>query len=148
MCPGEPELLSMELPDTIAAGGAFDASFEVRHFEFSMEGGHDHDDHDHGEDHDDGEEHDDHEEQQPGDDDVFRAGETISEETGCIRGHVHLYIDDLETNPVAQIVNPSARVTLPEDLEPGEHTWIARLHNAEHFIIEPQVVREQPFTVE
>ena len=137
MCPGDPELLSMELPDMIAAGAEFEASFEVRHFEFSMEGGHDHDDHDH----------DGHDAQHP-DDDRFRAGETISAETGCTIGHVHLYVDDLETNPVAQIVDPSAMLTLPEDIEPGEHTWIARLHDAEHFIIEPQVVREQPFTVE
>ncbi len=57
-------------------------------------------------------------------------------------GHVHIYLDDLMTNPVLMQVELVETVTIPDDTEAGTHTLIARLHNSEHEIIEPQVIAE------
>ena len=135
-CGGDPELVSAgDLPDTAAANDMIELAFEVEFFEFSNEGdGHDHD---HG---DDG--HEDH-----GDGDGDKVS-TTSEETGCYIGHVHVYLDDLMTDPLGQITTAEGHVMLPEDIEAGEHRLIMRLHDATHRIIEPQVVLEHPFTVQ
>lgn len=131
-CGGEPELISAgDLPDTAAAGDMLMMAFEVEYFEFSMEGaGHDHD-HDA---HDDG-----------GEEEKVSA---ISDETGCYVGHVHVYLDDLMTDPLAQITTPEGSVMLPDDIEAGDHRLILRLHDATHRIIEPQVILEHMFTVQ
>ena len=121
-CAGEPALLGMTLPEALGASDVFEATFEVENFEFSMEG-----DGDHGT----GGHHD-------GDADA----------TGCLVGHVHLYVDDLMTNPIAQQTFAIGVVTLPSDISAGEHTFIARLHDASHLIIEPQITLEQTFTVQ
>jgi len=140
-CGGDPALVSAgDLPDTAAAGDMMTLAFEVEFFEFSGDGG-GHEGHDHG-DHDHGDEHEDH-----GDHDDEKVSVT-SEETGCFVGHVHVYLDDLMTDPVAQLTTESGEVMLPADVEAGEHRLIMRLHDATHRIIEPQVVLEHTFTVQ
>jgi len=57
-------------------------------------------------------------------------------------GHVHIYLDDLESNPVLTQVTTSDTVTIPDTTVAGTHTLIGRLHDATHLIIEPQVVME------
>ena len=130
-CGGDPELISAgDLPDTAAAGDMVMLAFEVDFFEFSMEGaGHDHGEHEH----DGGEE---------------EKVSAISEETGCYVGHVHVYLDDLMTDPLAQLTTDEGHVMLPDDIEAGEHRLIMRLHDATHRIIEPQVILEHTFTVQ
>jgi len=146
VCPGAPELLTVQAPDTAAAGDSITVSFEVENFEFSMEGEHDHGEHDHDEhDHDSGGE-------ESGDHGSggfeFRAGEAMSTETGCYVGHVHVYVDDLMTDPIAQVTVPSADIVLPTDLTPGAHTFIYRLHDATHKIITPEVIVERTLTIQ
>ncbi len=63
-------------------------------------------------------------------------------------GHVHIYWDDLETNPLLMQVISEDVLTIPSDADDGPHTLIARLHNAEHLIIEPQVIEEIEITVD
>lgn len=131
MCPGEPELREMTAPETVAAGEEIEVAFEVHNFEFSMEGEHGHD-------------------LQRDEDEQFRDGDHGDEgsQSGCILGHVHLYVDDLMTNPIAQLTHAEEHIEIPDDIEPGAHTFIARLHSADHKIIEPQVVLEKAFTVQ
>lgn len=132
-CGGDPELISAgDLPDTAAAGDTMTLAFEVEFFEFS--GGDDDHDHDHDHDHD-------------GHGDDGKVSVT-SEETGCFLGHVHVYLDDLMTDPIAQIVTAEGDITLPDDIEAGDHRLIMRLHDASHRIIEPQVTLEHMFTVQ
>ena len=129
-CGGDPELISAgDLPDTAAGGDMMMLAFEVDYFEFSMEGG------EHGGEHDGG--HD-------GGDKVS----PISEDTGCHVGHVHVYLDDLMTDPLAQLTTAEGHVVLPDDIETGDHRLIMRLHDATHRIIEPQVTLEHAFTVQ
>ena len=55
-------------------------------------------------------------------------------------GHIHIYLDDVETNPLAMMGTSMAEITIPVDAEVGSHTLIARLHDASHLILEPEVV--------
>ena len=146
VCPGAPELVKVHAPDTAAAGDTIAVSFDVTNFEFSMEGEHDHGDHDHG-DHDSGGD------ESGGDESgsggfEFRAAEAMSTETGCYVGHVHVYVDDLMTDPIAQVTVPSADIVLPSDLAPGEYNFIYRLHDATHKIITPEVIVERTLTIQ
>lgn len=129
-CPGEPELLAFELSaSTVAPGGTLMATFEVDNFEFSMEGDHDH------------------LARGAGDEPiVFRAA--TQGDSGCFVGHVHVYFDDLMTNPVAMLTQPEGEFVIPADATAGEHRLIARLQNADHTIIEPQILLEQTITVQ
>jgi hypothetical protein len=56
---------------------------------------------------------------------------------GPREGHVHVYVDDLMTNPILQTVELTPSVVL--DAAPGQHEIIARLHGTDHRIIEPQI---------
>lgn len=138
-CPGGPELVEVTAPDTAAAGATITLAFEVKNFEFSMGGEAHHDEDPEGGEHEGGE----HEggEHEGGVD-------PISADTGCTVGHVHVYLDDLMTEPLAQITVASGDVVLPAGIEPGEHRLINRLHDASHKIIEPQVVVEHPITIQ
>ena len=55
-------------------------------------------------------------------------------------GHIHIYLDDVETNPLAMMGTSMAEITIPVDTEVGAHTLIARLHDASHLILDPEVV--------
>lgn len=70
------------------------------------------------------------------------------EESACLGGHLHIYLDDLETNPITMQEALAFPVTLPTELEAGVHTLIVRLHNHDHTIYEPEVTRETELTVE
>lgn len=108
----------------VAPGETIQATFEVHNFEFSMDG-HDHGGHDHA-----------------------QGGDAIEFRAACPTGHVHIYLNDLETNPVAMQTTSTGDVVIPEDAPVGEHTLIARLHNADHTILEPQVMMELTITVQ
>lgn len=109
-----PEITSWTLdPLTVAAGGDLSSTFELMHFSLTGEEG---DEHDH-----------------EGD---------MAMDAGDNTGHVHIYLDDLETNPILMQVTLEDTVTLDAATAEGTHTLIARLHNADHEIIEPQVLEE------
>jgi hypothetical protein len=74
------------------------------------------------------------------------AGE--EEESTCAGGHVHIYLDDLETNPLSMQEAKAFPMTIPADTEPGTHTLIVRLHNKDHTIYDPEVSMETTITVE
>ncbi|MCA9705730.1 MAG: hypothetical protein KDK70_07775 [Myxococcales bacterium] len=130
MCPGDPELHAFDLSATmVAPGDTIQATFEVHNFTFTMEEGHEH---------------------FQGDPEPleFRAADHADHADGCLVGHVHIYLDDLMTNPIAMQTFAEGDVVIPADTTPGEHQLIARLHNADHTIIEPQVTLEQTITVQ
>jgi hypothetical protein len=116
---GPPAILSFTVdPATVVAGADTTASVEVENFELTGhheegEGGHEHEEGDH--DHD---------------------GVAVQ------RGHVHIYLDDVMTNPLLMLVTPEGALTIPVDVAPGAHTLIARLQDEDHKIIEPQVTAE------
>lgn len=62
-------------------------------------------------------------------------------------GHVHVYWDSFESNPLTQLEHPTGEFEIPADAAPGTHVLMARLHAADHLIIEPQVVAELDFVV-
>ncbi len=66
----------------------------------------------------------------------------------CVGGHVHIYLDDLETNPLGMPTSAEFTFDLPSDAVAGAHTLIARLHTRDHKILEPQVTAEAAITVE
>ncbi len=128
-CPeGEPSIASMTLtPLTVAAGGDIDVVVVVENFELT------------------GEPHA-HPEREP-----ISLGprpQHSEEEVACPGGHVHVYLDDLMTNPLTQAVTSEFILTIPDDTALGPHTIIGRLHNQDHTIFEPAVVAEVDITVE
>lgn len=62
--------------------------------------------------------------------------------------HLHTYMDDLETNPLAQTSSVSFPVVIPLTASVGPHQLIVRLHMSDHTILEPQVTFPAPITVE
>lgn len=74
--------------------------------------------------------------------------EDEEEESHCPGGHLHVYLDDLQTNPVTMQEAMAFPLTIPEDTEVGDHTLIVRLHNKDHTIYEPEVTIEADITVE
>ncbi len=69
-------------------------------------------------------------------------------EGACIAGHYHIYLDDLMTNPLAMPATMNATVNIPPGTAAGEHTLIARLHDLDHMIVQPQVMTELSITVQ
>lgn len=111
---------------TVSAGEDIDLTFELSFFQLTGEENHSHD----------GDGHDDH-----------GHGGT----SACPAGHVHVYLDDLMTNPLGMPTTETATVTIPEDTLAGEHTLIARLHNADHTILtvdDEEVTAELVITVD
>lgn len=62
--------------------------------------------------------------------------------------HLHTYLDDLETNPLAQTSSASFPVFIPLTAAVGPHRLIVRLHMSDHTILEPQVVFPVSITVQ
>ena len=121
----DPEIVSFEVnPTEITAGTDATVMIEVNHFEFT---GHDEmtgmsTDAGDGHSHEDGHE-------------------------GVQKGHVHIYLDDTETNPLVMMMADMDTFTMPIDTTAGAHTLIARLHDDGHLIIEPEVIAELEVTV-
>lgn len=95
--------------------------------------------------------------------DTLAAGDTVSvtvagnhlnfetdadHDEACPGGHLHLYMDDLMTNPLAMEESTSFDATIPTDATAGAHTLIIRLQNHDHTIVEPQVTDEADLTVQ
>lgn len=70
------------------------------------------------------------------------------EESHCPGGHFHVYLDDLETNPITMQEAKTFPLVIPEGTTAGAHTLIVRLHNKDHIIYEPQVTKDVSITVE
>ena len=66
---------------------------------------------------------------------------------GPITGHIHIYWDAIEGNPILMQVTESATLMIPEDATPGVHTLHARVHDADHLIVKPEVTFEATFEV-
>ena len=66
----------------------------------------------------------------------------------CPTGHVHVYMDDLMTNPVIQATTHMFSFEVPMDAPAGAHNFMGRLHGADHAILEPQVISEVTITVQ
>lgn len=66
----------------------------------------------------------------------------------CPGGHAHIYLDDLTGNPLTMAMDTEFDVVLPGDIPAGMHMLIARLHNHDHTIVDPEVTAEAHFTVE
>ncbi len=114
-----PELTSFMLdPTSGPVGTVVTSTVMVAHFSLTGEDGDHDDEHHEGEDHD-----------------------------AELTGHVHVYMDDLMTEPVIMQTTMVGEFTLADDLAVGSHTLIARLHGADHLIIEPQVTAEVSFEV-
>lgn len=62
--------------------------------------------------------------------------------------HLHTYLDDLETNPLAQTSSASFAIVIPLATASGAHQLIVRLHNGDHTILEPQVTKAAAITVQ
>ena len=120
----DPAILAFTVdPGTVAAGGTVQVMLELDGFTLTghdMSGSMSGMDMDMDMDHDD---HDDHDHDSDG-----------------ATGHIHIYLDDVETNPLAMMGTSMAEITIPVDAEVGTHTLIARLHDASHLILDPEVV--------
>jgi len=66
----------------------------------------------------------------------------------CLGGHLHVYIDELMSNPIAQQEALAFPVVIPDTTPPGDHTLIVRLHNKDHTIYKPEVTAEVAITVQ
>ena len=62
-------------------------------------------------------------------------------------GHVHIYWDNMDGNPVLMQVEHEGMFMVPMDATAGSHPVLARLHDADHLIVKPEVVVEMPFAV-
>ena len=112
-----PELVSFTVDPAIAqAGDELTTTVEVAHFTLTGEAEHTHDE--------------------------TATDDHAGEDSSDAMGHVHIYLDDLETNPLAMQVTSVGTIIVPEDTEFGAHVLIGRLHDASHLIIEPQVILE------
>jgi hypothetical protein len=122
-CPAEDPEISSFMGDTssLAAGSDIELMIHVENFEFGH-GGHD----------DDGDSH-------AGDDDGAME---------CAGGHVHIYLDSLMENPLAMPESSPTLITIPAETAAGSHMLVARLHNYDHTIVEPEVTAELEITVE
>lgn len=127
-CEGEPMIHAFTANmTTVAAGGTLDLTIEVHNFNL---GTHTHSDM--------------HEPVPVSEDD---PGVIFSENT-CLTGHVHIYLDDLMTNPILMQEMATGTATIPAGTAAGTHTLIARLHTSDHLIVEPQVTKELTIEVQ
>jgi len=121
-------MVSADVTD-IMSGDTITLTIDVEHFTLSGEAG---DDHDH-----------DHENLELDFDpplaapsDPF-AADVENHYEGPREGHVHVYLDDYMTNPLAMLTTSTGEVMVEAD--PGSHTLLCRLHGSDHKIIEPQI---------
>ncbi len=121
-CGGDPAIVSVTAtPSTVAAGGTVNVVVELENVEL---------------------------------------GEAAAEHALTARGlraahgeettgmHLHTYLDDLETNPLAQTSVASFDVVIPATATVGAHQLIVRVHNGDHTILEPQVLKSAAITVQ
>ena len=76
------------------------------------------------------------------------GGHSAEEESTCKGGHLHVYLDELMTNPLVMTEETTFQITIPADTAAGDHTLIARLQNRDHSIYEPEVTKEVTITVQ
>lgn len=131
----EPEILSLSVdPSQGAPGDTIEVMADVANMTFSGAMGAAHgDDHGNGGD-DHGDEH--------GDDHDAKE----KDKDGFV-GHIHLYFDSFDINPVLQMLESPGEFIVPDDLEPGMHTLFGRIHGSDHTIYEPQIFVEIDFEV-
>ncbi len=66
----------------------------------------------------------------------------------AVGGHIHTYLDDTETNPLAQTTELSYPVVISSSVAPGQHILIVRLHGADHLTLVPEVRATVDITVQ
>lgn len=64
------------------------------------------------------------------------------------KGHYHVYLDSLETNPIAQDYRTPYELTIPAGTGAGAHTLIVRLNHVDHRFIVPEVKDSIGITVQ
>ena len=133
-CPtGDPGIASLALtPDTVSPGDTVTGKVSVVNFQLS------------------GEEGDSHTQAEPLGAPGLEPlhGDETSEGGECTGGHVHVYLDDLMTEPLTQATLSEFTFTVPDDTPAGAHTIIGRLHLRDHFVYEPQVTFETDLMVQ
>lgn len=97
-------------PNTAAAGDTLTVEIDAAHFELAGE--HEHAGH---------------------------SPENLGE-ASTNRGHVHVYFDSFDENPIAMKAERAFDITVPENSLPGEHDVYVRLHASDHTIIVPEVI--------
>ena len=107
-------------PDSAVAGAEVSVMVEVEDFGLS------------GEDHD-------HDDASMDDDD--------DDDDAVVTGHVHIYWDSVDTNPLLMLTEHMGTATVPSDADIGVHVLIARLHDEDHLILEGAEVLELDFEV-
>ena len=121
-CGGDPAITSVTItPSTIAAGGTVQMTVELDNFELGSGA----DQMEHG---------------------LSRSA--LREAHGEEGGHLHVYLDSTDVNPLVQTSSSSFPVLIPLGTAAGAHTLIVRLHAADHHIIEPEVKASAALTVQ
>ncbi|MEM7155824.1 MAG: hypothetical protein AAF799_23440 [Myxococcota bacterium] len=137
-----PTLMAEADVTELDSGDTVTLTFTIEHFTLTGEAGGDHDDHDHDHDHD-------HDNLELDFDPPLVAGNDPLADGdayhGPREGHVHVYLDDFMSNPIGTITTSTGEVVVEAD--PGPHVIMARLHGADHRIIEPQIIDEIDITV-
>jgi hypothetical protein len=73
---------------------------------------------------------------------IPRAGTitmTVEVEDFELGGHIHTYLDNTETNPLAQTTRTSFPVVISSSTAPGAHKLIVAPHGEDHRTLEPEV---------
>lgn len=63
-------------------------------------------------------------------------------------GHIHVYLDNTDQNPLAQVTTTVFPVIIPRATPAGTHTLIARLHGSDHLILQPEIRATTDITVQ
>lgn len=63
------------------------------------------------------------------------------------RGHLHIYLNTTEENPLVQSVMTRFPVVIPAETATGAHQLIVRLHGGDHRIIQPETKTTVDLTV-
>lgn len=75
-------------------------------------------------------------------------GLRAAEEAGEGDGHIHIYLDNTDQNPLVQSSAEVVPVIIPRATPAGAHTLIGRLQGLDHAIIQPEVKATTSITVQ
>ncbi len=116
----EPSFTMTATPLTVARGGEITLTFNLKNF--TLTGGHQH-----------------------GLAPAHEDGTEHAEAATTKEGHVHVYLDTTDANPLLQAEESPVKLTITAST--GAHKLIGRLHAGDHKIIEPQIISTVDITV-